>query len=76
MSRPLTEQERAVLRGIAAYQTRMAGQSPAAVWVAQFAGVSATKVAVLLNGLESRGIIRRAPSRSGTTRAIEIVAEV
>lgn len=76
MTRGITDDERAVLRAIAAYQTRMAGQSPALAWVSTVVCVPYSRAEKLLNGLEKRGLIRRAQHRGGMTRTIEIMTEI
>jgi len=74
MSRDLTHEERALLRAVQAYQTRLAGQTPSKDWLATCTGASRTTVHRLLDGLERRGMIRR-EGRDNNVRRITICAE-
>lgn len=55
-----SERDREIIAVLRSYQRRMMGQSPARRWIAdEMKGVSESTVGKLLEGLESRGVIRR-----------------
>lgn len=74
MTRPLTQEERAVLRAIAQYQAQFSWLSPSKRWLRTNLQRGEAVVDRALKGLEARGIIVRGPKpRQNEPGPIEIV---